>query len=100
MCARHTDQLDVLSDVCPCSIWGVGVFLAVVGIILLTVSLLNYIVPDRVHVMVEGRIIRSGDKDLAVALERHGYVGLDGNGPAGADGAAGSNPAPEPAGTS
>jgi Fe-S cluster assembly ATP-binding protein len=62
--------------------------------------LLDYIVPDRVHVMVEGRIIRSGDKDLAVALERHGYVGLDGNGPAGADGAAGSNPAPEPAGTS
>jgi Fe-S cluster assembly ATP-binding protein len=39
--------------------------------------LLDYIVPDRVHVMVEGRIVRSGDKDLAIALEEHGYIGLD-----------------------
>jgi Fe-S cluster assembly ATP-binding protein len=39
--------------------------------------LLDYIVPDRVHVMAAGRIVRSGDKDLAVALEEHGYVGLD-----------------------
>jgi Fe-S cluster assembly ATP-binding protein len=39
--------------------------------------LLDYIVPDRVHVMAAGRIVRSGGKDLAVALEEHGYVGLD-----------------------
>jgi Fe-S cluster assembly ATP-binding protein len=39
--------------------------------------LLDYIEPDRVHVMAEGRIVRSGDKELAVALERHGYAGLD-----------------------
>ena len=39
--------------------------------------LLDYIVPDRVHVMAEGRIVRSGDKELALALEEHGYVGLD-----------------------
>ena len=39
--------------------------------------LLDYIVPDRVHVMAEGRIVRSGDKELARALEEHGYVGLD-----------------------
>ncbi|MGH9022471.1 MAG: Fe-S cluster assembly ATPase SufC [Acidimicrobiia bacterium] len=39
--------------------------------------LLDYIVPDRVHVMAGGRIVRSGDKTLAVALEKHGYVGLD-----------------------
>ena len=39
--------------------------------------LLDYIVPDRVHVMTEGRIVRSGDKDLAVALEKHGYSGLE-----------------------
>jgi len=39
--------------------------------------LLDYIVPDRVHVMAEGRIVRSGDKQLARALEEHGYVGFD-----------------------
>jgi len=38
--------------------------------------LLDYIVPDRVHVMVGGRIVRSGDKDLALELEEHGYAGL------------------------
>ena len=37
--------------------------------------LLDYIVPDRVHVMTAGRIVRSGDKDLAVELEEHGYTG-------------------------
>ena len=35
--------------------------------------LLNYIVPDIVHVMVGGRIVRSGDKDLALELEEKGY---------------------------
>ena len=35
--------------------------------------LLDYIVPDSVHVMVDGRIVRSGDKDLAVQLEEKGY---------------------------
>ena len=35
--------------------------------------LLNYIVPDVVHVMWDGRIVRSGGKDLAVALEDRGY---------------------------
>ena len=39
--------------------------------------LLDYIVPDRVHIMAEGRILRSGDKELARALEEHGYVGFD-----------------------
>jgi Fe-S cluster assembly ATP-binding protein len=38
--------------------------------------LLDYIVPDRVHVMAAGQIVRSGDKDLAVELEEHGYTGL------------------------
>jgi Fe-S cluster assembly ATP-binding protein len=42
--------------------------------------LLDYIVPDRIHVMTEGRIVRSGDKDLAVALERYGYIGLEAEG--------------------
>jgi len=35
--------------------------------------LLNYIVPDFVHVMADGRIIKSGDKDLALELESKGY---------------------------
>jgi len=35
--------------------------------------LLDYIVPDRVHVLASGRIIKSGDKDLALELERRGY---------------------------
>ena len=37
--------------------------------------LLDYIVPDQVHVMTAGRIVRSGGKDLAVELEEHGYTG-------------------------
>ncbi|MEO7995287.1 MAG: Fe-S cluster assembly ATPase SufC [bacterium] len=35
--------------------------------------LLEYIVPDIVHVLVDGRIVRSGDKDLALELEENGY---------------------------
>lgn len=36
--------------------------------------LLNYIVPDVVHVMVDGRIVKSGGKELAIELETHGYA--------------------------
>ncbi len=36
--------------------------------------LLDYIVPDHVHVLAKGRIVRSGDKSLAVELERRGYT--------------------------
>jgi Fe-S cluster assembly ATP-binding protein len=35
--------------------------------------LLNYIVPDRVHVLVDGRIVRSGGPELALELEEKGY---------------------------
>ena len=35
--------------------------------------LLDYIVPDRVHVLSHGKIVRSGDKDLALTLEEKGY---------------------------
>ena len=35
--------------------------------------LLDYIVPDYVHVLAEGRIVRSGDKSLALELEEKGY---------------------------
>ena len=36
--------------------------------------LLDYVVPDRVHVLSDGRIVQSGDKNLAVELEKHGYA--------------------------
>jgi Fe-S cluster assembly ATP-binding protein len=35
--------------------------------------MLNYVVPDYVHVMEGGRIIKSGGKELAVELESRGY---------------------------
>jgi Fe-S cluster assembly ATP-binding protein len=35
--------------------------------------LLNYIIPDRVHVMKEGRFVKSGGKELALELEERGY---------------------------
>jgi Fe-S cluster assembly ATP-binding protein len=36
--------------------------------------LLDYIVPDHVHVLAKGRIVRSGDKSLALELEKRGYA--------------------------
>jgi len=38
--------------------------------------LLNHIVPDFVHVLSEGRIVKSGGKELALVLEESGYAGL------------------------
>jgi len=38
--------------------------------------LLNYIVPDFVHVMADGRIVKSGGKELALELEANGYDGI------------------------
>jgi Fe-S cluster assembly ATP-binding protein len=38
--------------------------------------LLDYVVPDRVHVLSDGRIVMSGDKTLAAELEKHGYAML------------------------
>ncbi len=45
------------------------------GVLLIThyQRLLEYIVPDYVHVMVQGRIVRSGGKELALELEEKGY---------------------------
>ena len=40
--------------------------------------LLNYIIPDFVHVLSEGRIVRSGGKELALQLEERGYGWIDG----------------------
>jgi Fe-S cluster assembly ATP-binding protein len=44
--------------------------------------LLDYVSPDYVHVLAEGRIVRSGGRDLAVQLEERGYAWLGGKGPA------------------
>ncbi|MGA3352625.1 MAG: Fe-S cluster assembly ATPase SufC [Acidimicrobiales bacterium] len=49
-----------------------------IGILLVTHyrRILEELQPDRVHVMVEGRIVESGDADLAERLDRDGYEGL------------------------
>ncbi len=39
--------------------------------------LLDYIVPDRIHVLAHGRIARSGGKELALELEQNGYAEFD-----------------------
>jgi Fe-S cluster assembly ATP-binding protein len=39
--------------------------------------LLNYIVPDRVHVLLDGRIVKSGGKELALELEEKGYAWVE-----------------------
>jgi Fe-S cluster assembly ATP-binding protein len=45
------------------------------GILVIThyQRLLDYIVPDVVHVMVDGRIVKSGPKELALEMEKKGY---------------------------
>jgi Fe-S cluster assembly ATP-binding protein len=45
------------------------------GVLLIThyQRLLNYITPDTVHVLAQGRIVKSGGKDLAIRLEEEGY---------------------------
>jgi Fe-S cluster assembly ATP-binding protein len=35
--------------------------------------LLDYLVPDKTHVLMDGRIVKSGDRSLAVELEKRGY---------------------------
>jgi len=39
--------------------------------------LLSHIVPDRVHILSRGKIVRSGDKELALEVEENGYAGID-----------------------
>jgi Fe-S cluster assembly ATP-binding protein len=40
--------------------------------------LLNYIVPDKVHVLADGRIQKTGGKELALELEKSGYADYTG----------------------
>ena len=39
--------------------------------------ILNYVVPDKVHVLIGGKVVRSGDKNLAAKIESQGYDWLD-----------------------
>jgi len=50
------------------------------GVVLVThyQRLLDHIEPDFVHVLMDGRIVRSGDRTLALALEARGYAGFGG----------------------
>ena len=41
--------------------------------------LLDYIVPDQVHILSKGKIVKSGDKDLALELEKDGYANYVGD---------------------
>ena len=38
--------------------------------------ILDYIIPDYVHILIDGRIIKSGDKNLALELEQKGYENI------------------------
>jgi Fe-S cluster assembly ATP-binding protein len=51
--------------------------------------LLNYVVPDFVHVLADGRIVRSGGKELAHELEEKGYAWLEESGEPAASGVSG-----------
>ena len=48
------------------------------GVLLIThyQRILNYVSPDFVHVMIGGRIVKSGGKELAQELEEKGYEGI------------------------
>ena len=47
----------------------------IAGVLILVMPrLLNYIVPDFVHVMSNGRVVKSGGKELALELEESGYA--------------------------
>ena len=67
------DALKVVAD-------GINAFRGPDNVVLLVTHyqrLLDYVVPDRVHVLADGRIVRSGDRSLALELEAKGYGWLD-----------------------
>ena len=68
------DALKVVAD-------GINAFRAADNAVVLVTHyqrLLHHVVPDRVHVLAAGAIVRSGDASLALALEEKGYAWLDG----------------------
>jgi Fe-S cluster assembly ATP-binding protein len=53
--------------------------------------ILNYVTPDFVHVLIDGRIVRSGGRELALELESRGYEWLRDEDPVGAAGRSPAN---------
>ena len=49
------------------------------GVLIIThyQRILNYLKPDRVHVMMDGKIVKSGGKELVKLLEKKGYEGIE-----------------------
>ena len=77
------DETDSGLDIDALKIVANGVNLmrgANIGMLVIThyQRLLDYIVPDKVHIMFDGRIVRSGDKELAKELEQKGYDWIKG----------------------
>ncbi len=76
------DEIDSGLDIDALKITAKGIEVAFkktgMGLLLIThyQRILNYLKPDFVHVMAEGRIIRSGGRELARRLEKDGYVSL------------------------
>ena len=52
----------------------IGAFITFLLLALLSGILLDYIKPDLVHVMVDGKIVRTGGPELALELEKQGYA--------------------------
>lgn len=68
------DALQVVAD-------GINAFRSADNAVVLVTHyqrILNHVVPDRVHVLMAGRIVRSGDQQLAQEIEKYGYAGLGG----------------------
>jgi Fe-S cluster assembly ATPase SufC len=61
---------------CQKTVEGIGVT-KVAEISVLFAEACAYVVPDFVHVLVEGRIVRSGGPDLALELEETGYGAIE-----------------------
>ena len=68
------DALQVVAD-------GVNAFRSEDNAVLLVTHyqrLLNFVIPDRVHVLTDGKVVHSGDSSLALDLEERGYGWLNG----------------------
>ena len=65
-------DVDALRDVANC-IKQLHTFENAVLLVTHYQRILNYVVPDQVHILVDGRIVRTGNKDLAHDIEADGY---------------------------
>jgi Fe-S cluster assembly ATP-binding protein len=75
------DETDSGLDIDSLKIVGEGINAmrgAHMGLLVIThyQHVLNYIIPDKVHIMYRGRILHTGNRNLAIELEKNGYEGL------------------------